>query len=121
MKLTKLQRRVAALVEEGHTIDAIVAEGVVSKRTLKEWDLEEIQEAYRESLALPPNEVGLEMRLMARQALHTLRSCMAEGNPQTRLLAARYILDAVMAQTDTRGGGEDEGVAELRNLLTLAG
>jgi hypothetical protein len=44
---------------------------------------------------------------------------MAEGNPQTRLLAARYVLDAVIAQADGAGVDDDAGVAELRDLLTL--
>tara|TARA_R100001460_G_scaffold2544_4_gene8166 strand:+ start:1092 stop:1493 length:402 start_codon:yes stop_codon:yes gene_type:complete len=117
--LTKLQRRVAALVQAGHTIDSIVDEGIVQRRTLKTWDLEAVQEEYRRSIALPPQKVALEMRMLAGQALHTLRSCMAEGNPQTRLLAARYVLDAVIAQADGAGFDDDAGVAELRDLLTL--
>jgi|VirMetMinimDraft_7_1064189.scaffolds.fasta_scaffold66950_2 hypothetical protein len=117
--LTKLQRRVAALIHDGHTMDSIVDEGIVQRRTLKTWDLEAVQEEYRRSIALPPQEVAMEMRMMAGQALHTLRSCMAEGNPQTRLLAARYVLDAVIAQADGAGVDDDAGVAELRDLLTL--
>lgn len=120
VKLTKLQRRVAALLEEGHTIDAIVADGVVKKRTLKTWDLEEMTEAYRRSIAMPPQDVEMELRLLAGQALHTLRSCMAEGNPQTRLLAARYVLDAVRDQVDRVGDDDGEAVAELRALLSVA-
>ena len=117
--LTKLQRRVAALIHDGYTMDSIVDEGIVQRRTLKTWDLEAVQEEYRRSIALPPQEVAMEMRMMAGQALHTLRSCMAEGNPQTRLLAARYVLDAVIDQADGAGVDDDAGVAELRDLLTL--
>lgn len=119
MKLTKLQVRVAQLMEEGHTIEALVARDVVKKRTLKTWDLEEMRQAYRRSIAMPPQDVEMELRLLAGQALHTLRACMNDGNPQTRLLAARYVLDAVRAQA-VEGQGDDGGaVAELRELLSI--
>mgnify|MGYP005995755945 CR=1 FL=1 len=111
--LTKLQREVAERLERGATMSELLEEGVVSPLTVRKWDVDDVVRRYRLEKAPPPEEVELELRAMAGHALRTLRYCMAEGNPQTRLLAARYVLDAIRAPASEEGPG-DEAVAELR-------
>jgi hypothetical protein len=116
MRLNEARRALARALVEGKTPRQCVDEGIVSQRSLDRWDLDELVRAYRTEQAPPLEEVDLELRSMAPDALRTMRELLGEGSPQTRLLAARYVLDAVRAMGEA-DKGDDSGVAELRAIL----
>ncbi len=119
MRLNETKRAVARALCDGKTPRDCVDEGLVSQRSLDRWDLDALVVAYRTEQAPPLEEVNLELRGMARDALRTMRELLGEGSPQTRLLAARYVLDAVraMGEASASEDGGDGGVAELRAIL----
>lgn len=121
MALTRTQTRVAEALELGATLDEVVAQGLCSHKSLTRWNIQEMREEYRATIAPPRLDVRRELDRLTPEAILAVGACLRGEGKQTQLLAAQFVLKAAMEVEAAPEEVEDEGVAELRNLLTLAG